>query len=127
MEKVHIYIYRYKTANKPKIKFWLRRNGKLKISNFMMNKGSSVLEWSPNIYDTQPTGVTNLLLTSSMAKGEFAKATNATRHTLNKMTSAISDEYILFTCTDYTDSFINFKMFILITICSDWKPVNVMF
>ncbi|WP_260503542.1 phage tail spike protein [Bacillus cereus] len=98
-----------KTANKPKIKFWLRRNGKLKISNFMMNKGSSVLEWSPNIYDTQPTGVTNLLLTSSMAKGEFAKATNATRHTLNKMTSAISDEYILFTCTDYTDSYYQFQ------------------
>ncbi len=61
-----------KSFKNPQIVIWLRRNGDIEVSNFMLNRGNLPLEWSPSPMDRQLSGGTNLLLNSS-GNNEFVK------------------------------------------------------
>ncbi|WP_250323796.1 phage tail spike protein [Bacillus cereus] len=96
-----------KSFRNPQIVMWLRRNGDIEVSNFMLNRGNLPLEWSPSPMDRQLSGGTNLLLNSS-GNNEFVKHKGAAKHFTNKATVTNVGDYIHMVCNDYTDSFYQF-------------------
>ncbi|MCU5273321.1 hypothetical protein OCA15_11780 [Bacillus cereus] len=96
-----------KSFKNPQIVIWLRRNGDIEVSNFMLNRGNLPLEWSPSPMDRQLSGGTNLLLNSS-GNNEFVKHKGAAKHFTNKATVTNVGDYIHMVCNDYTDSFYQF-------------------